>query len=144
MSDQEVTNGDEGSLTQVLSTAYVGEGKCPFRGYPNRYTMDSRCPATVTCEVTQVKQASGGGGTYLHAHPVPVVFQGSTCQECLDGMVREKEHGMKVHARTPASEDSGGVLKGRREKTPAADAKTRREQRMKVGKRFLEDSQRSE
>ncbi len=124
----------------LATVAEVGDGKCPFRGYPKRYELDDRCPVTVRCEMIQGKFANPEGGYEGFLFPVPVVESESYCKVCLNDMVREKEAGIDVRLRQPSA-DSGGVLKGRRVKTPTADRATRRKQREDEASRFLKGQQ---
>ena len=123
---------------RFLSTTEVGDGKCPFRGYPRRYELDDRCPLTVRCEMIQGKSAKPDGGYAGVLFPVPILDPGSYCQRCVNEMIREKEAGVDVRLRSPST-GSGEGLKARRTKTPTADRAARRKQREAEASRFLEE-----
>lgn len=75
----------------VVPTQYVGGGACPFRGYPFRFPLDSRCPIDVEAITTEAQKTD----TYAQIS-IPILRSESYCQSCTKDGVREKEEGYNV------------------------------------------------
>ena len=93
--------------------------------------------------MVQIKIAKEGGGYQGILMPAPVVEADTYCSTCLNDMVREKEAGLDVRLTPVSSTRQGGVIQGRKApKSTKVEAKERRDLRMKLARKFLEDQKR--